>query len=73
MKMFVDWLFGKDSQEECAGFTGRTFRNRTKWVWDYWLLPPIIEETYDVVFLDGIYLTRSCVVLIAMTKEHVLG
>ena len=73
LKVFVDWLLGKDSQEEYAGFTGRTFRNHTRWVWDYWLLPPIVEETYDVVFLDGIYLARNCVVLIAMTKEHVLG
>ena len=73
LRMFLGWLLGKDSQEEYAGFTGRTFRNRTRWVWDYWLLPPIVEETYDIVFLDGIYLSRNCVVLIAMTREYVLG
>ena len=70
--MFVDWLFGKNSQRELTQ-NERSFRRHTKWVWDYWLLPPIVEETHDVVFLDGIYLARNCVVLIAMTREHVLG
>lgn len=73
LRMFLSWLFGKNSQEEYGDFTGRTFRNHTKWVWDYWLLPPIVEETHDVVFLDGIYLSRNCVVVIAMTREYVLG
>ena len=72
LEEFACWLFGKKSQRELTQ-NERSFRRRVRWIWDYWLLPPIIEETYDIVFLDGIYLSRNCVVLIAMTKEHVLG
>ena len=36
-------------------------------------LSPIVDEVHDVIFVDGIHLGRSAVVLIAQTSDHVLG
>ena len=33
----------------------------------------MVDEVYEVVFVDGIHLGRKAVVLIAQTREHVLG
>lgn len=41
--------------------------------WVYWALPPIIDEVYPIIHVDGIYLGRTVVVLIAYSCEHVLG
>ncbi|NMX02351.1 IS256 family transposase, partial [Mobiluncus mulieris] len=32
-----------------------------------------MDEVHDVVFVDGIYLGRKAVVLIACTRQHVVG
>lgn len=39
----------------------------------YGLCLPKIAETRDVVFLDGIYLSRKACVLICCDEKHVLG
>lgn len=44
-----------------------------KWFWRLWHKCPLVDEVHHVVFVDGIYLARNVVVLIACTKNHVLG
>ena len=69
---FLDWLFGKVTQREMAG-EGRTFRRNTARFWEIWPMPPKVEETRDVLYLDGIYLSRKACVLICCDDRNVLG
>lgn len=52
---------------------GRNARRRFAQFWQLWPLSPVVDEVHHVVFVDGIYLSHTLVVLIAYTKEHVLG
>ena len=52
---------------------GRTFRRKTSRFWDIWPLPPLIESSHEVVYVDGIYLGRKACILICCDNEHVLG
>ena len=72
LQMFLEWLFGKESQLEMPG-EGRTFRRKTAKFWDIWPMPPRVEETKDVLYLDGIYLGRKACVLICCDEKYVLG
>lgn len=72
LQIFLDWLFGKESQSTMSG-EGRSFRRKTAKFWDIWAMPPKIAESRDVVFLDGIYLGRKACVLICCDEKHVLG
>ena len=72
LQVFLDWLFGKQSQKDMPG-EGRSFRRNTVSFWDIWLLPPKVEEVRDVVYVDGIYLGRKACVLICSDAHHVLG
>lgn len=72
LQLFLNWLFSKDSQSDMPG-EGRTFRRKTAKFWDIWPLPPKVEETKDVLFLDGIYLGRKACILICCDDKHVLG
>ena len=72
LQIFLDWLFGKESQSTMSG-EGRSFRRKTAKFWDIWAMPPKIAESRDVVFLDGIYLSRKACVLICCDEKHVLG
>ena len=69
---FLAWLLSKTRQADLPG-GGRTFRRRTSEFWHVWPLPPITGEVLRVVFVDGIYLARKVVVLIARSEEYVLG
>lgn len=69
---FLAWLLSKTRQADMPG-GGRTFRRRTSGFWHVWPLPPITGEILNVVFVDGIYLARNVVVLIARSEEYVLG
>lgn len=69
---FLSWLLGKDAQSDMSG-GGRTFRRRTSEFWQIWPIAPCTGEMCDVVFLDGIWIGRNAVVLIACTKDHVLA
>ena len=69
---FLRWLLSKERQSDMPG-AGRTFRRRTQEFWRVWPLPPVTGEVCRVVFVDGIYLARNVVVLIASTEEHVIG
>ena len=33
-------------------------------------MPPLVDEVFDVVYVDGIWVARDVVVLIACTDEH---
>lgn len=69
---FLGWLLSRQRQSDMPG-GGRTFRRRTAKFWDIWVLPPLVDEVHDVVFVDGIHLGRKAVVLIAQSPEYVLG
>lgn len=51
----------------------RTFRDKTSAFWSLWPIIPVCDEVHHVVYMDGIWLTRKCIVLIACTDEHVIG
>ena len=72
LKEFLSWLFSKDTQSSMPG-SGRTFRRRTKEFWDIWPMPEVVDEIHRVVYVDGIYLKRNLVVLIACSDQYVLG
>lgn len=72
LKIFLDWLFGREIQSEMPG-GGRTFRRKTSQFWNIWPLPPVVEAKREVVFVDGIYLGRHACILICCDKKHVLG
>ena len=69
---FPKWLLGGSLQKDMPG-AGRTFRRRCERLWELWPLPPICDEVHRVVYVDGIYLARNVVVLIACSDEHVVG
>ncbi len=71
-QQFLNWLFSKDVQSSMPG-EGRTFRRKTSKFWDIWAMPPKVEESKDVLYLDGIYLSRKACILICCDTEHVLG
>ena len=71
-KAFLKWLFSKTTQKEMHG-EGRTFRRRTSKFWNIWPMPPLIEQSRDIVYVDGIYLGRKACILICSDDTHVLG
>lgn len=73
LKAFLRWLLGKLSIEEAATCSKDTFRRRAERFWKMWPLPEYTGEIHDVVFVDGIYITKRLVVLIACSKKHVLA
>ena len=69
---FVSWLLSKGTQIEMPG-RGRTFRRRAARFWPIWPMPEVVDEVHRVVYVDGLWVSRGCVVLIACTDEHVLS
>lgn len=72
LQMFLDWLFGKQTQLDMSGY-GRSFRRKTSQFWELWPLPPKVESSSSVAFVDGIYLARNACILICCNETHVLG
>lgn len=72
LEMFLRWLFSKGTQSD-IGCSRSTFKRTTREFWEIWPIAPWTGEVCDVVFLDGIWIGRDAVVLIACTKEHVLA
>ena len=72
LSAFLGWLMSKGSQADMPG-GGRTFRRRSRAFWEIWPMPDVVDEVHRVVFVDGIYVARDLVVLIACTREHVLS
>lgn len=69
---FFDWLFSKDSIAD-KRVSRATFWRRTAWVWGLWPIAPYTGGVSDVVFLDGIWLKRDAVILVACSKDYVLA
>ena len=72
LKLFVGWLLSKRSQEE-LGMPARTFRQLTSRFWSLWPVLPICDEVHHVVYMDGLWMGRAAVLLIACTDDHVIG
>ncbi len=73
LKAFLKWLLGKLPVSESAACSSATFRRRATRFWRLWPLPGYTGEVHDVVFVDGIYVAKKLVVLIACSREHVLA
>jgi len=72
LESFLGWLLSKDAVADLK--TSRsTFWRKTAWVWRIWPIAPATGEVHDVVFLDGIWLRRKAVVLIAVAGGHVVA
>jgi len=52
---------------------GKSFRRRAEKFWKLWPLPPLVDEIHRVIYVDGIYLSRTTVILIARSDSYVLG
>lgn len=72
LRQSLDWLLSKDLQKDMPG-KGRSFRRKTARLWDLWPLSPAVDEVRRVIYVDGVYLSRKAVTLIARGEEHVLG
>ena len=72
LSLFLNWLLSKDTQISMPG-QGRTFRRRTSKFWEIWPLPEIVDEVHRVIYVDGIYIARNVVILIACSDEYVLS
>lgn len=72
LDVFLRWLHGKSSQRDMPG-RGRSFRRLASRFWPIWPMPDIVDEAHRVVYVDGIYLARDVVVLVACSEEHVLS
>jgi len=72
LRRFVSWLLGKGTQLEMPG-CGRSFRRRAERFWAIWPMPEVVDEVHRVVYVDGIYVARNLVVLIACSDAHVLS
>lgn len=68
---FLAWLLSKATQADMPG-QGRTFRRLAAGFWPIWPMPEPTGEVHRVLFVDGIWLARSLVVLIAYDGEHVV-
>lgn len=69
---FLKWLLSKQRQKDMLG-AGRTFRRHAEKFWKIWPIPDFVDEIHRVVYIDGIYLSREAVVLIARSDDHVLS
>lgn len=72
LDMFLRWLLSRRTQAE-MGCSRATFKRLTSEFWDIWPIAPATGEVCDVVHLDGIWLGREAVVLVARSPEHVLA
>lgn len=72
LEAFLRWLLSKDAIADLK--TSRsTFWRKLSWIWGIWPIAPCTGELYDVVFLDGIWLGRRAVVLLAVANGHVVS
>ena len=72
LKVFLDWLLSKDAQLDMPG-GGRSFRRHAERFWKIWPMPSVVDEIHRVIFIDGIWLARDVVILIACSEEHILS
>ena len=72
LSSLLSWLMSKSSIAE-PGTSRATFWRKTAWIWRIWPIAPYTGEVFDVVFLDGIWMGRKAVVLIAYADGHVVA
>lgn len=72
LERFVNWLLSRDKQIDMPG-QGRGFRKRTARFWSIWPMPPVVDEIHKVIYVDGIYIGKDLVILIACSDEYVLS
>lgn len=72
LKAFLNWLMGKASLSEQA-CSKATFKRRANKFWKLWPMPEITGEVFDVLFVDGLYLSQNLVILIACTEDTVVS
>lgn len=73
LSLFLGWLLSKRTQGE-MGLPARTFRAATSRFWKIWPVSPACDEVHHVVHVDGIWIKRRCVVLIALSGDgNVIG
>lgn len=72
LEEFLAWLLSKARQADMPG-QGRTFRRLAAGFWPIWPMPEPTGEVHRVLFLDGIWLDRNLVVLIAYDGRYVVS
>jgi len=72
LEEFLSWLLSRARQLDMPG-QGRSFRRRTSRFWQIWPMPEIVDEVHRVIYVDGIYLSRNTVILIACSDACVLS
>lgn len=72
LELFLRWLLSKDAAADLK-ISRTTFWRKTSWAWRLWPIAPFTGEVHDVVHLDGVWLRRQAVVLIAVAGGHVVG
>ena len=70
--LFLEWLLSKKRQSD-MGMPSRTFRHHVSRFWNLWPIAPLCDEVHHVIQVDGIWLGRKVVILIACTESHVVG
>ena len=74
LELFVSWATSASSQARLCGGDDRAFRRRTHWCWQVPVPAPRPEAgDLDQVFIDGIWLHRDWVLLIARGTAGVIG
>jgi hypothetical protein len=71
LKLFLRWLLGGYRQSE-MGMSARTFRRKVGRLWDIWPVATPTGEISHVIYVDGIYISKRCVCLIACSDEYAL-
>ncbi len=72
LETFLDWLLSNKTQMSMSG-GGRTFRRKTSRFWDIWPMPEFVDEIHQVIYVDGIWIARNIIVLIACSDSFVLS
>ena len=70
--LFISWLLSKKTQEE-MGYSRAKFKRLTHEFWKIWPIAFQTGEVFDTIFLDGIWIKRNCVVLIACSRDNVIA
>lgn len=71
LREFLEWLFGSTHMKDMPG-NGRNFRKKIQAIWELWPTPYVTGVYHPVVEVDGIYLSRKTVILIATTPEGII-
>lgn len=72
LREFAGWLLSKESRRDMPG-RGRAFRRRAASFRPIRPMPEVVDEAHRAVFVDGVWVARDAVVLIACTESHVLS